>query len=336
MTANSCRPEAPDGIRDPADLPEHGADLIGHPEPAPPRGRPHRRSPARSRARTPRRRAPRAAGSHPSRSPARGGPARACCRVPVPESSRFSSRRMSTCRFDWRKVCELEQERLAVERLAEELPGARPIGLEALGAARRPRRRDDDRRRAAEPRIAAQRAADLEPVHVRHLGVEDDDVRLGSAGPLERLLPGIGADHRVAVRPEDALERPGRPFLIVGDQDQRERRTLFSRCAIQLVPDGGRSDGDRRPRTAGLMRAPAGSGKHMPSSMLRWSIGPGRDGPPLTRAPQFAGAGATATLDAELWRRTSDRCGPATTAASGSTPRRPTLQLAKTSDRTIV
>ena len=73
----------------------------------------------------------------------------------------------------------------------------------------------------AEARIAPERAAYLEAMDVRHLGVEDDDVRLGSAGPLERLLPGVRPYHRVAVRSEDALEGAGGPFLIVGDQDER-------------------------------------------------------------------------------------------------------------------
>ena len=95
---------------------------------------------------------------------------------------------------------ELEQQSLAVQRLAQELPRPGAVGLEALGAAGGARGRDDDGSGGAEARIAAQRAADLEAVHVRHLGVEDDEVGLGGPGPLERLLAGVGPNHGVAVR----------------------------------------------------------------------------------------------------------------------------------------
>ena len=82
-----------------------------------------------------------------------------------------------------------------------------------------------------------ERAADLEAVHVRHLRVEDDHVGLGGAGPLKRLLPGVGAHDRVAARSEDALERSGGPLLVVGDQDQRGGGAL-SRFAIELSQSG--------------------------------------------------------------------------------------------------
>jgi hypothetical protein len=43
-------------------------------------------------------------------------------------------------------------------------------------------------------------------MHVGHLGIEDDEIGLGSANPLESLLAGIGADDRVTAGPQDAFE----------------------------------------------------------------------------------------------------------------------------------
>ena len=72
-----------------------------------------------------------------------------------------------------------------------------------------------------EPRIVAQRTTDLVPMHVGHLGIENDEVRLRGTGAFERLLPGIGSHDGVAVGTEDALERARRPFLVVGDEHER-------------------------------------------------------------------------------------------------------------------
>ena len=58
----------------------------------------------------------------------------------------------------------------------------------------------------AEPGIAAEQSTDLEPVHVRHLGVEDDEIRLGSPDPFQRLLAGVGSDHGIAAGAQDAFE----------------------------------------------------------------------------------------------------------------------------------
>jgi hypothetical protein len=57
-------------------------------------------------------------------------------------------------------------------------------------------------------------------VHVGHLGVEDDHIRQLAPGAFQRLSAGERADDRESVGFEGALERPGRPLLIVGDQDE--------------------------------------------------------------------------------------------------------------------
>ncbi len=116
---------------------------------------------------------------------------------------------------------QLEEERLGVERLTQELPGPGPVGIEPLRAARGPGRGDDHRGGRAETRVVPQGAADLEAVDVGHLGVEDQDVRAGVPGPFDGLTARVRPQHLIAVRAEDALERPDRPFLVVRDQDQR-------------------------------------------------------------------------------------------------------------------
>ena len=123
---------------------------------------------------------------------------------------------------------ELQEQGLPIERLAQELPRAGAIRFEPLGAARGSRGRDDDGCGGAEPAVAAEGSADLEPVHVGHLGVEDDQVRLGRSGSLQRLLPGVGPDDRVAVGTQDALQRPRGPFLVVRDEHERRAGGLIS------------------------------------------------------------------------------------------------------------
>ena len=63
--------------------------------------------------------------------------------------------------------------------------------------------------------------ADLEAVDVGHLGIEDDEVGLRSSGALQRLLAGVGSHYREAIRAQDAFQRSCRPFLVVGDEDER-------------------------------------------------------------------------------------------------------------------
>ncbi len=142
---------------------------------------------------------------------------------------------------------ELQQQRLAVEGLAQEFPGARAVGFEPLGPAGGPGGGDDDGDGGAEPGILAQRPADLGPVHVGHLGVEDDQVGLGGACPLKRLLAGIGPQHGEAVGRQDALQRPGGPLLVVRDQNERRTCAPVSFChlmgpgwGIGPGPDSGR------------------------------------------------------------------------------------------------
>jgi hypothetical protein len=130
---------------------------------------------------------------------------------------------------------ELEQESFPVERLSQEFPGSGAIGFQPLGPPGGARGGNDDRNGAAEAGIVPQRAADLDAVHIRHLGVQDDHIRLGGARPIESLLPGIGAKHREPIRGKDTLERTGRPFLVVRDENQRRTGGLIaivhnSRC----------------------------------------------------------------------------------------------------------
>ena len=158
---------------------------------------------------------------------------------PVPGSRRLSSRSAVHLALALEEGGELEQERFAVERLTEKFPGAGVVRLEPLGAARRSRGRDDDRSGGADPRVAPQRAAHLEPVHVRHLGVEDDQIGLRRPGALQGLLAGVGANDRIPVGPEDALERSGGPLLVVGDQDERRGREPCLDDPLRLA-DGGR------------------------------------------------------------------------------------------------
>ena len=101
---------------------------------------------------------------------------------------------------------EAQRQLLAVERGAEEVPGAGAQRGEALLAARMARARDEDRGAVADERIVAERPADLEAVDVGEVGVDDDDVRPGAAATLQRLLAGVGPQDRVAVGSEDALQ----------------------------------------------------------------------------------------------------------------------------------
>jgi hypothetical protein len=145
--------------------------------------------------------------------------------------------------------------RLAVYRLTQEFPRPSPIGFEALRPSGGTRCGDNDGSSGAEPRIAAELAAHLEPMHVGHLGVEDNEIRLRGADPLESLLASIGANDRVTAGPQNALERPCRPFLIVGDKDQRRGGGLFSISHAHLPRDEKQGIGYVRPRSRS--RAPS-------------------------------------------------------------------------------
>ena len=115
---------------------------------------------------------------------------------------------------------QLEQQRLAVDRLAEELPRARLERLQPLRPAGRARRRDDDRRQEPEPAIAPELAADVEAMHVRHLGVQNDHIGTLGQGALQGLGAGERTEHREPVRLEGALQRSGGPLLVVRDQHE--------------------------------------------------------------------------------------------------------------------
>src|SRR5690606_17043254 len=63
---------------------------------------------------------------------------------------------------------------------------------------------EEDDRDGGEVRIALQRPAQLEAVHLRHLGVRDDEVRSGDLDLLQRVAPG----HRGGDEEAGLLERP--------------------------------------------------------------------------------------------------------------------------------
>jgi hypothetical protein len=58
-------------------------------------------------------------------------------------------------------------------------------------------------------------------VHIGHLGIEDDYMRVGLERTLERLLSRLGAEHPEPVWGQYAIDRPSRPFLIIGDEHPR-------------------------------------------------------------------------------------------------------------------
>src|SRR5262249_20827502 len=116
---------------------------------------------------------------------------------------------------------QLEQQGIAVEGLAKKLPSPGLEGLDPLSAPRRPRRRDDNGSRRTYQLISAEAPTHVEPVHVGHLGIEDDDVWMVSQNRFYGLVRSVGPDHLKAVRGQDAFQRSGRPLLIVCDQYQR-------------------------------------------------------------------------------------------------------------------
>jgi hypothetical protein len=86
--------------------------------------------------------------------------------------------------FALKKGAEFEQEGFSIQRLAQEFPGSRAIGLKTLGSARGSGGSDDNGSGGAEPGITAEHPADLEAVNVGHLGIEDNEIRLGRPGSL--------------------------------------------------------------------------------------------------------------------------------------------------------
>jgi hypothetical protein len=65
--------------------------------------------------------------------------------------------------------------------------------------------------------------------------IEDDEIGLRRPGSLERLLSGIGPHHRVPAGPQNALERPRRPLLVIGDKDEWSGPGLVSICHCVLA-----------------------------------------------------------------------------------------------------
>jgi hypothetical protein len=116
---------------------------------------------------------------------------------------------------------ELEEQCLAVQRLAAELPGAGLICRESLLAFRRSCGGDDDGCGGGVLRIFRQGTAYIDTGHIRKADVDDDEIGLRCARQLDHLFPRVRAQYGVTVGSENTLERSGRPFLIVGKKYQR-------------------------------------------------------------------------------------------------------------------
>jgi hypothetical protein len=86
--------------------------------------------------------------------------------------------------------------------------------------------------------LALQALQDLEPVHERHLDVEEDEVGVFLLRDLEPGRP-VGREQAlVALVLEDHLERGADGFLVVDDEDLGLHRRPSTSILVRNVPAG--------------------------------------------------------------------------------------------------
>jgi hypothetical protein len=109
-----------------------------------------------------------------------------------------------------------------VERLGQVVDGTRRVAAERVLRLPVDRGQEDDRD-VLGPLPALDVRRGLEPVHARHLHVEQDDRVVVGKQRLESLLAGGRADQRLAEGDEDRLEREQVLRPVVDEQDPRRR-----------------------------------------------------------------------------------------------------------------
>ncbi len=109
----------------------------------------------------------------------------------------------------------------SVKRMAQIIPSPRPECSQTLLAGGMPRRGHDDWRGGAHRRVSPEQPAEFHPLHVREVGVQDDQISLCRPHPFEPHAGVICPQDRITVRTEDAFEGAGGPFLVVDNQYER-------------------------------------------------------------------------------------------------------------------
>ena len=120
------------------------------------------------------------------------------------------------------RVLERQQDAVRVERLLEEVVGAELGRLDRGGDGPVAGDHHDQGLRVG----LAQLRQDRQPVHPRHLHVEQDEVRLELGEGVQRLGPGAGQRDRVALVLEQLAQRLAHALLVVHHQDAVAHRAL--------------------------------------------------------------------------------------------------------------
>ena len=168
---------------------------------------------------------------------------------------------------------DLGLEDLGHDRLGQEVDRADGIAAEDLGVAAVEGRQEDDRGvlRAVAP---ADQRRGLEPVHARHLDVEQDDGEVPVEQPLQRLGAGLGPDQVLAEVGEDGLQGEEVLRAIV---DHEDVDLVIIRHGSAPTPRGrGRPGAARSATTAGRGRRGRPPGRRRGGSGSRPSRAPGR------------------------------------------------------------
>ncbi len=162
-----------------------------------------------------------------------------------------------------RERCHARAQLVRVDRLRQELVGARLDPLDAIGHVRQPGHQDH--RRQPRGGIGLEPAADLEAVQVRHPDVEEDDVRMVLLHRVERLRAVLDGDHLMAVC-GSSFRNSARTLSVSSATSTRVRRVsdcsrVDHTCSTSIKRAGwhrgcppGRADAGRAARVAGRTR----------------------------------------------------------------------------------
>ena len=103
------------------------------------------------------------------------------------------------------------------ERLGDEVGGAEAEGADGGFLGRHGGDHQD--RQVLEPGVGLDPLEELEPVHLRHHDVEQEEVELLGAQMVEQVLAAGDGEHLVAVLLQDPGQGPGERLVVVGDED---------------------------------------------------------------------------------------------------------------------
>ena len=169
------------------------------------------------------------------------------------------------------RALERHRERIEVDGLGQEVGGARPHGVHGRGNVAEGGDHDDGEVGVS----VAEGAQELDPVHLGHLEIRDDDVGRQVVGYVQRVSTALRRLDAVAVLLEELLEPLSRRALVVDHQHARSAGSLRHHLESSSLTRLGASSGSKSGSTIRNRVAPGrlSTDTSPPWSLtMRWTI----------------------------------------------------------------